>query len=43
MNRTSNIISGIAFLIFGIGWMLELTGLINISLEGWWTIFIIIP
>lgn len=43
MNRTSRIIGGIAFLAFGIGWMLELTGVININLEGWWTLFIIIP
>lgn len=43
MNRTSRIISGVAFLLFGIGWALELMGIINISLEGWWTIFIIIP
>ena len=43
MNRTSRIITGIAFLAIGVGWALELTGLINISYEGWWTIFIIIP
>lgn len=43
MNRTSRIIGGIAFLAFGIGWMLELTGLISINLDGWWTLFIIIP
>lgn len=43
MNRTSRIIGGIAFLAFGIGWMLELTGVININLDGWWTLFIIIP
>ena len=28
---------------FGIGWVLVLTGLINIRLDGWWTFFIIIP
>ena len=43
MNRTIRIITGIAFLAIGIGWALELTGLISISYEGWWTIFIIIP
>lgn len=43
MNRTSRIISGIAFLAFGIGWTLELTNVIDIRLDGWWTIFIIIP
>lgn len=43
MNRTSRIISGVAFLLFGIGWALELAGIISISLKGWWTIFIIIP
>ena len=43
MNRTSKIIGGIALLAFGIVWALELLGLIDISLEGWWTIFIIVP
>ena len=43
MKRTSRIIGGIAFLIFGIGWALELLGFININLDGWWTLFIIIP
>ena len=43
MNRTSKIIGGIALLAFGIVWAVELLGLINISLEGWWTIFIIVP
>ncbi len=43
MNRTSRIIGGIAFLAFGIGWMLELIGVINFDLKGWWTLFIIIP
>ena len=43
MNRTSRIIGGIALLAFGICWVLELAGLINISLEGWWTLFIIVP
>lgn len=43
MNRTSKIIGGIALLAFGIVWALELLHLINISLEGWWTIFIIVP
>ena len=43
MNRTNRIIIGIAILIFGIGWALELTGLLHFSLEGWWALFIIIP
>ena len=43
MNHTSRIIGGIAFLAFGIGWLLELTGVVNINLDGWWTLFIIIP
>lgn len=43
MNRTSKIIGGIALLAFGIVWALELLGLISISLEGWWTLFIIVP
>ena len=43
MNRTSKIIGGIALLAFGIVWALELLNLINISLDGWWTIFIIVP
>ena len=43
MNRTSKVIGGIALLAFGIVWALELLGLISISLEGWWTIFIIVP
>lgn len=43
MNRTSKIIGGIALLAFGIVWALELLDVISISLEGWWTIFIIVP
>ena len=43
MNRTSKIIGGIALLAFGLVWALELLGLINISLDGWWTVFIIVP
>lgn len=43
MNRISRIITGIALLVLGIGWVLELTGVINIDLYGWWTLFIIIP
>ena len=43
MNRTNRIIFGIAILIFGIGWALDLTGLLHFSLEGWWALFIIIP
>ena len=42
-NRTGRIVAGIAFLAFGIGWALELAGVININIEGWWTAFIIIP
>ena len=43
MNHTSKIIGGIALLAFGIVWALELFNLININLEGWWTLFIIVP
>ena len=43
MNRTSKIIGGIALIAFGIVWALELLGLISISLEGWWALFIIVP
>lgn len=43
MKRTSKIIGGIALLAFGIVWALELLDVINISLEGWWTLFIIVP
>ncbi len=44
MNRTSKIVSGIALLLFGIGWALEVAGVIHdVSFKGWWTIFIIIP
>ena len=43
MNRTSRIIFGIALLALGIGWALEITGIISIQLDGWWTLFIIIP
>ena len=42
-NRTGRIIGGIAFLAFGIGWALELAGIIDINFQGWWTAFIIIP
>ncbi len=30
-------------MLFGIGWVLDLTNVINITFEGWWTLFIIIP
>lgn len=43
MNKTSKIVSGIALLLFGIGWTLEIAGIIDISFKGWWTVFIIIP
>ena len=43
MKRTSKIIGGIALLAFGIVWALELLNVIHISLEGWWTLFIIVP
>lgn len=43
MNRTSKIIGGVALLAFGIVWALELLNVISISLEGWWTLFIIVP
>jgi predicted membrane protein len=43
MKRTSKIIGGIALVAFGIVWALELLDVINISLEGWWALFVIIP
>ncbi len=43
MNRTGKIVSGVALLLFGIIWLLEITDVINISFEGWWTVFIIVP
>ncbi len=43
MKRTSKIIGGIALLAFGIVWALELLNVISISLEGWWTLFVIVP
>ena len=43
MKRTSKIIGGIALLAFGVVWALELLDVINISLDGWWTLFIIVP
>lgn len=43
MNRKSRIISGVALLAFAIVWVLELTGIISITLEGWWTVFVIVP
>ena len=43
MKRTSKIIGGIALLAFGIVWALELLGVISISLEGWWALFVIVP
>ena len=43
MKQTSKIIGGIALLAFGIVWALELMNVIHINLEGWWTLFIIVP
>lgn len=43
MKRTSKIIGGIALLAFGVIWALELMNVIHISLDGWWTLFIIVP
>ena len=43
MKRTSKIIGGIALLAFGIVWALELLGVISISLDGWWALFVIVP
>ena len=43
MNKTSRVVGGVALLAFGIGWVLVLTGLVNIKLDGWWTFLIIIP
>ena len=43
MKRNGRIVGGILLLAFGIGWILSLAGLINVSLDGWWTFLIIIP
>lgn len=43
MKRTGKIIGGIALVAFGIVWALELLNVIDINLEGWWTLFIIVP
>lgn len=43
MYKTGKIITGVALLCFGLIWALEITNVIDISFEGWWTIFIIIP
>ena len=43
MKRTGKNIGGIALLAFGIVWALELLDVINISLEGWWALFVIVP
>ena len=45
MNKTTKIIIGIALLAFGIGWALDLMGVLNLNFrfDGWWTLFIIIP
>lgn len=43
MKYSTRIVIGIFFLILGIGWVLELTGLVRIDLNGWWTLFIIVP
>lgn len=43
MKNTGRIISGVAILALGICWALDLSGLINLSFDGWWTLFIIIP
>lgn len=43
MNNTGKILTGAALLLFGIGWILEITNVINITYNGWWTMFIIIP
>ena len=43
MKHTGKIIGGIALVAFGIVWALELLNVIDINLEGWWTLFIIVP
>ncbi|MBP5547294.1 MAG: hypothetical protein J6X58_00195 [Bacteroidales bacterium] len=43
MNKTGKVICGIAFLLFGIIWILEIFNVISFDYKGWWTIFVIIP
>lgn len=43
MRNTGKTIGGIALLALGVALLLELSGIINIDFEGWWTAFIIIP
>ena len=43
MRNTGKIIGGIALLALGVALLLEVSGIINIDFEGWWTAFIIIP
>lgn len=45
MKKISNIIWGLLFIVIGVIWALNATGVANIDVffEGWWTLFIIIP
>ena len=45
MKKYRNILWGIAFILIGIVWGLDATGIIdfNFFFDGWWTLFIIIP
>lgn len=43
MNNTTKIIGGIVLLALGVVGVLELSGLIDIDMNGWWAFFIIIP
>ena len=45
MKKYRNILWGIVFIVAGIIWGLDSTGIINVNLffDGWWTLFIIIP
>lgn len=45
MKKVSNILWGIIFILIGVIWGLNSTGMahINIFFDGWWTLFIIVP
>ncbi len=45
MKKASNILWGLLFIMIGIVWILNVTGIIDVNLffRGWWTLFIIIP
>lgn len=43
MRNKGKIIGGSLLLLLGVALLLEISGIINIDFEGWWTAFIIIP